>query len=41
MTDKSKHNKTESPETETDEKEEPSWLSEGTTDSREVADYYD
>ena len=41
MTDKSKHNKTESPETEADEKEESSWLTEGITDSREVADYYD
>jgi hypothetical protein len=41
MTDKSKPNKAESPETETGEKEEPSWLSEGITDIRGVADYYD
>jgi len=41
MTDKSKPSKAENSEAETSEKEEPSWLSEGITDSREVADYYD
>ena len=41
MTDKSKHSNTEKQETEIDKKKNPSWLSEGSTDSKEVADYYD
>jgi predicted TPR repeat methyltransferase len=41
MTGKNKQNITENQETEIEDNEQPSWLIEGTTDSKEVADYYD
>jgi ubiquinone/menaquinone biosynthesis C-methylase UbiE len=41
MTGKSKHNKIENQETDIEDNAQPSWLIEGTTDSKEVADYYD
>jgi predicted TPR repeat methyltransferase len=41
MTSKFKNNITENQETETEDNEQPSWLIEGTTDSKEVAGYYD
>ena len=41
MTGKSEHNITKNQETEIEDNEQPSWLVEGTTDSREVAGYYD
>ena len=41
MTGKPKHKITENQESEAEENQQPSWLVEGTTDSSEVANYYD
>lgn len=41
MTDTFRHHNAEKPEIETKKENQPSWLKEGSTDSKEVADFYD